>query len=245
MSFQPVVVLVETQGPANIGQVARSVAAFGLDSFRLVAPRCAQDESTLMWACYGKRVLHSVETFPDLSSALADCEIAIALSRREGRTRHRHYTLSAVAETLLPSHPNNQRVAFVFGNEESGLSLEHLKMCQFSAEIPVLAEDGSLNLAHAVSITLYELLGRARGSNTLPGPKNVHEQQADAVDIASLLERCSETLAKVGYPRHRSSVEEEMVKLSSLISRSALEHWEFKLLMGMLKQINYRLDHPR
>lgn len=239
------VVLVETNGPANIGQVARSAAAFGLTGFRLAAPRCRPDNSTLMWACYGKRLLDSVETFPDLQSALADCELAVALSRREGRARHRHCTLAALAENVLPSHPADGKVALVFGNEESGLALDHLKLCQFSAEIPVVADDGSLNLAHAVSITLYELLGRPRGSRTLPGPKNEHEEQASAVEVKSLLSRCSETLTKVGYPRHRSTLEEEMVKLTSLVSRSSLEKWEVKLLMGMLKQINYRLDHPQ
>ncbi len=244
MNFQPVVVLVETNGPANIGQVARSAAAFGLSSFRLAAPRCRPDESTLMWACYGKRVLQRVETFPDLASALADCELAVALSRREGRARHRHYSVRALAESVLPSHPGGGKIALVFGNEESGLALEHLKLCQFSAEIPVVAPDGSLNLAHAVSVTLYELLGRPLESGGLPEPKNDHEEEASAVEIKSLLTRCSETLFKAGYPRHRSTLEEEMVKLTTLVSRSRLEKWEVRLLMGMLKQINYRLDNP-
>lgn len=245
MSFQPVVILVETNGPANIGSVARTAAAYGLSGFRLVAPRCELDESTLMWACYGKRLLDSVETYPDLASALADCELAVALSRREGQARHRHYTLSAFTEKVLPQHPNGGRLALVFGNEESGLAIEHLKLCQFSAEIPVVADDGSLNLAHAVSITLYEVIGRPRGGSALPGPKNEHEQPASAQEVSSLLEKCRETLDKVGYPRHRSSLEEEMVKLTSLVSRSGLEKWEVKLLMGMLKQTNYRLDHPK
>ena len=243
--MKPVVVLVETMGPANIGSVARSAAAYGLDGFRMVAPRCELDESTLKWACYGKRLLNSIEYFPDLGSALEDTEVAVALSRREGRSRHRHHSLSTLVERVLPEHPPSGKVALVFGNEESGLALDHLKLYHYSAEIPVVAEDGSLNLAHAVSTVLFELLGRPLATDSGLAPKNEHEEKAPAHDLAVLAEHCRTTLERVGYPRHRSTLEEEMVKLGSIVSRSALEKWEVKLLLGMLRQINYRLDNPQ
>ena len=157
----PVVVLVETMGPANLGSVARSAAAFGLTGFRLVTPRCEVDEETLKWACYGKRVLPNLQVYDDLRTALQDVSVSVALSRREGRSRHKHFPLPLLAEKVLPELASGGDIAFVFGNEESGLSREHLKECHFSAEIPVVAGDGSLNLAHAVTVTLYEWVGRS------------------------------------------------------------------------------------
>jgi TrmH family RNA methyltransferase len=241
----PVVILVETMGPANIGSVARSAAAFGLEHFRLVQPRCEVDEETRKWACYGSRILESVQQFEDLPSALHDVGFAVALSRREGKDRHRHYSLPHLAEEILPRHSSAGRVGLVFGNEESGLAKSHLALCHGSAEIPVVADDGSLNLSHAVTTTLYELVGRPRGKVVKPQPKNLHEEMAPPSEINRLLSTCEQTLRKVGYPRHRSTLEEELVKLESIAWRSRLENWEVRLLLGMLKQANYRLDHPK
>ncbi|MFA5507794.1 MAG: TrmH family RNA methyltransferase [Vulcanimicrobiota bacterium] len=239
----PVVVLVETMGSANLGAVARSATAFGLSSFRLVAPRCEIDEETRKWACYGKRILPAVALYDDLHTALADITFAVALSRREGRSRHKHYSLPVLADKILPELAD-QRLAFVFGNEESGLSLDHLKACHCSAEIPVAALDGSLNLAHAVTVTLYEWLGRARATDSAPLPKNHHEQPATPQRINDLMDRCKGLLARIGYPHHRSTLEQEMVKLEAITAKAQLEDWEVRLLFGMLKQLDYRLDNP-
>lgn len=239
--IEPVVILVETMGPANIGSVARSIAAFGLPSFRLVTPKCQQDESTLMWACYGKRVLENVEVFDSLEDALSDTKLAVGLSRRDGKWRHRHTTLSQAVTEVIPSYDLSGKVAFVFGNEESGLSREHLAACQLTAEIPVIADDGSLNLAHAVTVTLYELLGR---SQTIENVPNVHEMPATEDKLLHLMDRGQKLLELAGYPRHHSTLEKEMTKLKDIAVRSQLEQWEVRLLLGVIKQIRYRIENP-
>ena len=244
-NLEPVVVLVETMGPANIGSVARSAAAFGLSGFRMVSPQCEMDEETKKWACYGKRLFDNITVYSELSEALKDVSFAVALSRRDGKSRHKHYTLPQIVEDVLPSQGPNGRIAYVFGNEESGLANKHLACCHVSAEIPVVADDGSLNLAHAVTTTLYEVIGR-RNSQPLPtDPKNHHEELAEPDILKNLLRHGNDTLERVGYPRHRSTLEEEMVKLERIAARSKLQNWEVKLLLGMLKQINYRLDNPQ
>jgi tRNA/rRNA methyltransferase len=241
----PVVILVETMGTANIGSVARTCAAFGIESFRLVEPRCELDDETRKWACYGTRVLERVERFDSLSEALHDVGWAVGFSRRTGKNRHRHYPLPLLTEKVLTENTATGRIGFLFGNEESGLNREHLSLCHCTCEIPVVAEDGSLNLAHAVSIALYETVGRPRVSGQLPAPKNVHEQTAPPERLADLLKKCESTLQRVGYPRHRSTLQEELVKLETIISRSDLENWEVRLLLGMIKQVDYRLENPK
>lgn len=203
------------------------------------------DEETLKWACYGKRALDGVTTYPTLANALTDVTTAVALSRRDGKNRHRHLSLPNLKDEVLEQQVDGSTVALVFGNEESGLSREHLKLCHFSAEIPVVAEDGSLNLAHAVTATLYELVGRANHSDKSLAPTNPHEQPASSKEMEGLIQQIQGTLAKVGYPRHRSSLDQEIVKLQTVLNRSQLESWEVRLLQGMLKQVNYRLDHPK
>lgn len=239
----PVVVLVETMGPANLGSVARSAAAYGITDLRLAAPQCQPDESTLMWACYGKRVLQEMRIFQTLDEALADVGLAVAFTRRDGKRRHRHHSLAQLCQEILPRYQSEAPLALVFGNEESGLSNEQVRICQRSCEIPVLASDGSLNLSHAVAVALYEVVGRER-EVTPPAPRSEHEMPAAAEDLERLLERCSSTLAMAGYPHHRGLLEDEVAKLKNIVMRSLLQDWEVRLLLGMLKQVRYRLQHP-
>lgn len=236
------IVLVETQGPANLGAIARCAAAFGIDDLRLVEPQCEVDETTLMWACYGSRVLEKLQRFEDLPTALEDMGVAVALTRRDGKRRHRHTSLSQFSEEIFPGYQDSGNVALVFGNEESGLANHHLAACQYSAEIPVLASDGSLNLSHAVAIALYEMVGRPREMETVE--PNEHERPAGEDRLQLLMEASRKTLAMAGYPHHRSTLDDELTKLKDIVMRSQLEEWEVRLLLGMLKQTRHRFTHP-
>lgn len=237
------VVLVETMGPANLGSVARCCAAYGVTDLRLAAPLCAPDETSTMWACYGKRVLEKVQTFDTLEQALSDAGLAVAFTRRDGKRRHRHHSLAQLRHRILPAYQTQLPLALVFGNEESGLSNHHLALCQRSAEIPVVADDGSLNLSHAVAVALYEILGR-EAEVAAPLPRSHNELPAAASDLERLLERCSGTLQLAGYPHHRGTLEDEVSKLKNIVMRSSLQDWEVRLLLGMLKQVRYRLEQP-
>ena len=50
-----------------------------------------------------------------------------------------------------------QRVAFVLGNEKTGLSPEDRALCAEAIRIPIAADQPSLNLAQAAQILTYEL----------------------------------------------------------------------------------------
>lgn len=245
-------ILVETEGTANLGAIARTAAAFGLSELRLVAPRCKIDEETEKWARYGTRVLERIEVFADLPTALADVSFAAAMSRRSGRDRYRHYALPVFHQDVFPQFASSVRqCAVVFGNEKRGLARHHLRACHCSVEIPVLTDDGSLNLAHSVSITLYELLGRPSGlTQSLPDrpredekDRNPGQGKASSLQLQALIKRCEHLLRQVGYPKHGASFEEEMVKLQAVVLRGGLRQWEHRLLLSMIAQIQYTLDN--
>ncbi len=199
-----------------------------------------------MWACYGSPLLDRLTVFQNLAEATKDLQLAVALTRREGKRRHRHHTLSELCLQVLPEYPDLKSVGLVFGNETSGLANHHLDLCARSAEIPVVAREGSLNLAHAVTVALYEFVGRklSHPSETV-ATDNPNERPAQGRDLKELLRRTEETLSLADYPRHCSTLEEEMAKLQDLVFRSPMEDWEVRLLQGMLKQVRYRLTHPR
>jgi tRNA (cytidine32/uridine32-2'-O)-methyltransferase len=65
-----------------------------------------------------------------------------------------------------------KRVAFVFGNEKTGLDSDDVALCTERVRIPMAADQPSINLAQAVQIIAYELFVAglaARGERPVRG----------------------------------------------------------------------------
>jgi tRNA/rRNA methyltransferase len=229
------VVLVETQGEANIGAVARSMTCFGVEDLVLVAPRCRPGAEALRWACQGRPLVERARVVDSLAEALEGVNVAVALTRRAGKRRHRMSSPQALAEEILPRYLP-ARVALVFGNEESGLANEHLELCTRLVRIPTHPRLGSLNLAHSVTIMLYELLGRGQPAASRAGAALASPQAR-----ADMMKELSSTLAALGYPAHRATLGEEMAKLAGILERASLEEWEVRFLLGMFRHLRRRL----
>ncbi len=224
-------------GPANLGAVARSMSTFGLADLHLVAPQTEITEESYMWAVHGRPILEEARVHQQLEQAITDCNLVLGLTRRSGKHRHRFHLLSDFVEQRL-DHYLPGRVALVFGNEGSGLSLEDLELCHRLVTIPTHPEHGSMNLAHAVTATLYEFFRQGETEES-PSSRASADQKARMLDeVATFLDSC-------GYPHHRASLAEEMTKLGDLVGRVGLEEWEVRLLLGILKQVRYTVEKLR
>ena len=230
------VVLVSPEGEANMGAVARTMACYGLEDLVLVTPYRQPAEEARNWACHGLPVLEGSRQVESLDQALEGINLAAGLTRRAGKRRHRMLSPKEFKTEVLPrSLPC--RVALVFGTEESGLSNEELDRCHRLVRIPSL---GSLNLAHAVTIALYELFGRE---------EPVHSQRAHRPASPELRRRMLDALAghlsAMGYPFHQATLEEEMTKLSDILERADLEVWETNFLGGLFKHLRVQFERAR
>ncbi len=224
-------VLVETQGDANIGAVARSMACFGAPELFLVTPRAKVSKNAYDWACHGSPVLDACRTVDRLEEALEGVSLAVAMTARPGKRRHRMVTPAELSESVLPLFPPGP-LALVFGNEVSGLANEHLDLCQRRVRIPAQPEHSSLNLAHSVSVMLYELTSRTGGE--IGGkPRKV----APAGERQRMLQEVGAFLAETGYPSHHAKLSEEMTKLADMAERTQLEEWEVRYLLGMVRHL--------
>ena len=225
------VVLCHPAGQANIGAAARSMACFGLSQLILVNPVAEPGIEAHNWACaHGVGVLDVCTVVPTLADALQGVTLAAGFTRREGHDRHQMMSLPEFHQHLRES-PDLGGLALVFGNEESGLSNTETDACHKLVSIPSL---GSLNLAHAVSLALYELFARERA------PELVHSERHELAPPElrqSLVKAIGEHLAAMGYPSHRSTLTAEMVKMANLLERAKLERWEVNYLGGMFKQL--------
>jgi tRNA/rRNA methyltransferase len=100
--------------------------------------------------------------------------------------------------------------------------------------IPTREEHGSMNLGQAVAVCLYELV---RGRKTAPGKKE--KTSAKSGDVERLTQVLLEVLRTSGYVKPRTVAAEE--KLRRLVRRLDLNANDAEVLLGMLRQIAWKL----
>jgi TrmH family RNA methyltransferase len=148
------IVLCRPMHPGNIGSAARAMKTMGLSDLRLVEPQKYPAPEARWMATHAVNVLEAARVHASLAEAVADCQCAFALS-----ARMREWSTpvldarAAAAEAGRLEGP----VAFVFGNEEAGLTNDEMLACQYLVHIPADPEYSSLNLAQAVQVVAYEL----------------------------------------------------------------------------------------
>src|SRR5438046_1687244 len=109
-------------------------------------------------------LLNHAEEYKSVAEAIADRTLVIgttALQHRE--LQHPLRTLSAAALLIRRQLSSKSgRVALLFGSEKRGLSNEDLSHCHWLLRIPTREEHGSMNVAQAVAVCLYELAHERR-----------------------------------------------------------------------------------
>ncbi len=157
------IVLSRPEGDANIGSVCRAMKNMGLRKLVLVREREDINVREVR-----RMALHAFDLFEEatfvqsLEEAVAETQLAIAVTRRHGAKRNKKSIPIAEIATLVRERVGAE-IAFVFGNEEHGLSNDEVELCSAKLSIPTAAEFPSLNLAQAVQIVAYELFRGAGG----------------------------------------------------------------------------------
>ena len=237
------VVLVNTRNPLNIGAAARAMSNFGFLRLRVVNPyELAFREARS--AVGAAPLLAQAEEFKTLEEAVADCSLVVgttALSRRD--PQHGVKDLRQGAR-LIRKHLGSGRVALLFGSERRGLSNEDLSHCRWLLHIPTREEHRSMNLGQAVAVCLYEV---ARGAKPPSMPQKTNHATAGDLERLSLL--LTDALQASGYLKigqksgnaksHPAAPAEE--KIRRLIRRMKLSAADAELLLGMLRQILWKI----
>ena len=163
------VVLVGTEGEANLGFVVRLCKNFCVDELYLVNPRVNPfSDEVRRFAARGVDYLDSgrVRVVNSLSSALSGVALSACTSAhvgKEGDVLRKAMDLEEFAEIA----PRYSSVAIVFGRESVGLTRNEIAMCDILVHIPANPEYPTLNLSHSVAIVLYTLFRRLATETSL------------------------------------------------------------------------------
>jgi len=229
------IVLVEPQGPINVGSVCRCMMNFGCSDLRLVNP-CPEYRSldARQMALKAESILNLAPVFPTLQQALADCHLAFGTTRRFGKYRDTFLTPEQGAANAL-SRPCGSRVAFVFGREDRGLHTSELDLCQFFITIPTVSAYPSMNLSHAVSLMLYELR-----KGTMEDTKVTRDDQvpASASDVENMFTHMRRTLLEAEYLDFQNP-DHVLRAFRRLFGRTGLSDREVRILQGLWSRIDW------
>jgi len=179
------VVLVRPHYPENVGAAARAMKTMGFGSLVLVKPgRLAQPshEMARKMAVKSLDVLDGARVAANLTEALDDSQLVIGSTARSGVSHV--LSLEQAAGRALAASGLGHRVAFLFGNEKTGLDQSALTACHKMMRIPMAAAQPSINLAQAVQLLVYELFKQALaarpastdGIDLFPGPPTILER---------------------------------------------------------------------
>ncbi|MGN5139953.1 tRNA/rRNA methyltransferase [Aeromonas sp. 164P] len=189
-------VLVAPARPANVGAAARAMKTMGFDAMRLVASRVHEEEEA-SWVAHGaQEILTQAEAFDTLTEALADMDLVIATTARE-RGRYQHYLTPGEIREQIRSKPSLNKVAIVFGCEESGLSNEQLAEVDLISYLPLKVSYPSLNLGQAIMLYAYEMSQLMDELNT-DGAAAVAEKFDNAGQVRVLKSKTAELLGELG-----------------------------------------------
>ena len=231
-------VLVSTRNPLNIGASARAMANFGFVRLRVVAPYDVAFREARSAVGAAPLLARAVE-FPTLSEAVADCGLVVgttSVGHRELQhpLRRLEYGARQIRRALLETP-----VALVFGSEKFGLSNDDLSHCHWLMRIPTVGQDLSMNLGQAVALCLYEMARNPRAAGAQPVA--IRRATAGATEQVTL--QLMEVLRRSGYvnPRTAASTGE---KVRRLVRRLEISRKDVPVLLGMLRQILWKLDEP-
>ena len=175
-------------------------------------------------------VLAAARAHASLNEAIEDCAAAYALSARPREWSPRVLDLRSAAREARALGGD---VAFVFGNEQAGLTNDEMFACQSLVHIPASAEFSSLNLAQAVQVVAYELF-MATQPAVHPGVK---QKLATVADREGLYEHLHEAAVRSGFhvPETGSKLPERLRRLFSRVPD--LEREEVNIVRGLLKAL--------
>jgi len=247
----PVIVLVRPSHPGNIGAVARAMGNMGFSDLRLVNPITFPSPIANARAAGADSILESAKVFDNFDDAIADCRYIIGTTARERTIGWP--TLAPAAAVATLTGVTAPEVAFVFGNERSGLANDEVDRCSSLVRIPVNPGYPSMNLGSAVMLIAYEyrmavLEPRVSGMDVMAGPPQRRNPEAGrlepatAVQMRGFYRHCEHVLNEIRFLKVHPPTK-LMRKILRLFNRARMTEEEVNILRGVLTTIEYELEH--
>lgn len=238
---EPVFILVRPQMGENIGAAARAMLNFGLTRMRLVAPRDGwPNPRAAAMASGAGRLLDHAGLFPDVATAIADCDYVFATTARPRELVKPVVTPERAMQMARAMAGEGRRVAVLLGPERAGLENDDVAHANAIVTVPVNPDFPSLNLGQCALLMGYEW---QRQTDTTP-PEVMglaRTEFASRQDVEKLGDHFEERLSAAGFFFPETKAANMRLNLRNMWARLNLTRAEVQTFHGMLRQIAFAL----
>lgn len=241
---QIAVVLVNTSHPGNIGAAARAMKNMGLSRLILVQPEDFPSGAATARAAAAVNVLENAVVVDTLEEAVADCGLIIGASARSRKLPWPMLNPESCANHVVREHKAN-KVALVFGREDSGLNNEELQLCHYHVQIPSSPECSSLNLAAAVMVISYELAKCALNDETagdVAEDEFWDQERATAEENEHFFTHLERVMIAIRF-HDPENPRQLMQRMRRLFGRIRIDVMEMNILRGVLSNIEWHIKN--
>lgn len=187
------IILCRPAGPRNVGAILRAALNFGPAEVvikEVGRPSLLEHPDFDLMSHGGEEARAAIRVVDTMEEALEGCHHAVAFTARARRKERRVNWRERAPELVPIGDDGEQRLALIFGSEESGLTREEAAAAQELAHLRTAPEHTSLNLAQAVTVVLYSLFTGNEVHQREPQPKRLDQRGR-----TFLKERMTEVLA--------------------------------------------------
>jgi TrmH family RNA methyltransferase len=231
-------ILVEPQHPGNIGASARALKTMGFRNFILVNPVEFNVPETKFMAHASGNILKKIQVKKNLKVALKEMNFVIATTQRNRGYHLPYYTPKELSQKIIPISQNN-KIAIVFGREDSGLTNEELRACHVTSTIPASVKHPALNLSQSVMIYCYELF-----NNSFEVEKKYYWKHASYQDIEGVFTHLHNSLKNIGFIP-KDNWENFIMRFKRLFVRATPEGRDVKLMHKIFQSFDEYIDKIR
>jgi TrmH family RNA methyltransferase len=225
------VALVEPKGPVNVGHVARLVQNFGVEKLYLVKPLADLSVAAVYASHASGEIDRAVVT--DFARVRKENELLIATTAVRASKKSNVIRRTVGPERLHEMLASAKTSCLVFGRDTTGLNNEEIQMCDVTATIDTGSAHRSLNIGHAVAITLY--LASKGGRRARP-PQGRVAREVFAKSFSELAHASR-------LPKHKTKNLYDVSK--RIAANSELTDAQLNLLSGVFRKASTMMKKPQ
>jgi tRNA/rRNA methyltransferase len=170
--------------------------------------------------------------------ALDGFNYIVGTTARLGKARGPFISPRAAAQDIAGISQKN-KIALLFGPEDTGLANEELRLCHAVVTIPTSREFTSLNLSHAVMILCYEILiassGATVAAETIP-------KLALSSELEGMYGQIKTLLADIEF-LNPENPDYWIMHLRRFFTRAGILSREVKIVRGICRQLQWYAHH--
>ena len=233
------IVLYKPKYAGNVGSVARAAKNMGVHNIVVVGTRDLDREAMEQRSTHlAADVLDQIVYTDSVEEALGNFNYIVGTTARLGKARGPFVSPRTAAQTIDDLSQKN-KIALLFGPEDTGLGNDQLRLCHSVVTIPTSREFTSLNLSQAAMILCYEIFV---ASSAAASAAEATPKLALASETEGMYGQIKDLLAEIGF-LNPENPEYWMLDLRRFFARAGLLSREVKIVRGICRRLEWHARH--